>query len=212
MVDNFHENTMNIEEIARSFYNPRLEYHNFNHALEVWNSAREIIMRCRQDGKPVNERVVYYACLFHDAGYHEDEKEKGFQSKEAYAAFLAERELSKFGVKQSLVEQAVAAILGTEMNRDISDLSIEAMVVRAADLAGFAREYEVFLDNNRKLKSEEERINQNPISPEEWKMKTKKAAEHYLSQEIRLGGGYEDEKGESVFHKKTKENLDRFLK
>lgn len=211
MQDNFSKNKENLERIAMSFYDPQFEYHNFNHALRVWNSAQEIIKRCRQDREIVNEEIVYYACLFHDAGYHEDEKTKGFDTKEDYAAKIAEEELKKINIDQSVIKQVTEAILATEREHVISGLSLEAMIVRAADLAAFAQSYEIFLENNQKLRLEAERMKHCLISEADWKAKTKEVTEFYLSQKIQLTHGYADELGESIFHKKTRENLERFL-
>lgn len=211
MQENFFEKEKNIEEIAGLFYDFQFEYHNFEHALKVWKYAQEIIARCIKEGKVVDEKVVYYACLFHDAGYHEDEKEKGFQSKEEYATSIAEMELAKIGVDGEMIKSVAIIIKGTEKDFDVVELPIEGMILRAADLAGFAEDYDVFLENNKKLRRETERIDKKSISWEQWKNKTEKIAEHYLSQEIKLTRYYEDENGESVFHKKTKENLARFL-
>lgn len=212
MLENIPEKKKDLKEIAMSFYNPQFEYHNFDHALGTWEAAREIIKRCRQEGKTINEQIVYYACLFHDAGYHEDERESGFGTKEDYAAAIAKKELTKHGVVSDIIEAVNRAIKGTEQEYDISNLSIEGMIVRVADLADLAADYAIFLENNRKLKQEQERILQRPIEREIWKMKTKEIMEFYLSQKIQLTHGYADKHGESIFHKRTKENLERFLK
>lgn len=212
MQDNISKNKEDLEKIAISFYDPQFEYHNFNHALDTWKAAQEIIKRCRQEGKKVDEKVVYYASIFHDAGYHEDEKTKGFGTKEDYAAKIAEEELVKLDIDQVVIKQVVDAILVTEREHAIAGLSIEAMIVRAADLAAFAQSYEIFLKNNQKLKLEAERIKSGSISEAEWKAKTKEITEFYLSQKIQLTHSYADEHGESIFHKKTRENLEKFLR
>jgi hypothetical protein len=47
------------------------------------------VERCLKEGVPINGEVVYYALLFHDAGYHENHASMGFTSKEVYSAHLA---------------------------------------------------------------------------------------------------------------------------
>lgn len=201
-----------VEKIASSFYDEELEYHNFDHALKMLAVALDIADRCEKEGKKLIKDVIRYACLFHDAGYYENEKKAGFLIKEAYSADLARKELTKLNIEEDIIEQVVVAILATEKKADISDLSIEGMIVRVADLSGFAGNYNVFLLNNKKLKKEAEGICGYDISWEEWKIKTEEIMDFYLSQEIKLTKSYEDENGESIFHKKAKENLQRFLK
>lgn len=184
-----------IKAVAEGLYSKDLAYHNFNHVLDVISNAKKILDDCKKDCVIVDEAVVYYAILFHDAGYIENHFEKGFESKEEYAAFLAEETLRNFKFSDELIGRIKTAIVGTKDAGDF--LTNEAKVVRAADLAGLAGDYKIFKENAKKLRKE-------------WKMNTIKLIEFYLDQDIRLTKAH-DVNGESAFHKKVKENLKRFL-
>jgi len=194
---------------AERLYNPELPYHNSEHAQEVIKKAEEIINRCKEEGLEVNEEVVRLAILFHDAGYHENPEDKGFKSKEEYAAHLAEEEMEKVGMARDIIDSVTRTIMATHSEAPFN--TVEQKVVRAADLAGMASDYEVFIDNNKKLKKEHELLSGKEISWEDWQKNTEKVVNFYLSQNIKLTKGYEDEEGNSIFHNKVKYNLDRFL-
>jgi predicted metal-dependent HD superfamily phosphohydrolase len=197
-----------IERLAANYYID-LPYHNFDHALKAANVGLIISKRCLQEGLSINPSVVYYALLFHDAGYHENSKQKGFQTKEEYSAFLAGEALTISGIDENLVSQVKKAIIST--NRDGTFTTNEEKVVRAADLAEMAADYSQFLNNNKKLKEEAELLGGKKISWEKWKLSTENTIEFYLKQDIHLTTAYLDSDGQSIFHKKAKANLDKFL-
>ena len=198
-----------IEKLAKELYDSQLPYHNFEHALKAVETGLQIARRCEKEGMGVNKEVIYFALLFHDAGYHINHKDKGFDSKEEYSAFLAKEVLQEIGVKKNIIKLVQKAILATMQGAEF--YSTEDTIVRVADLAEIASDYEQFCQNNKKLKKEAEILTGQKISWEDWKKQTKKVVEFYLSQNIKLTGEYENEVGESVFHVKAKENLKRFL-
>ena len=85
------------------------------------------------------------------------------------------------------------AIIST--HKDANFNSNEEKIVRAADLSGLSEDYPEFIKNTNLLKKEYELLNNKKTSFEEWKKLSKKLIEFYLGQ-----------------NKKTRENLDRFLK
>ncbi|XOU94673.1 MAG: HD domain-containing protein [Candidatus Kerfeldbacteria bacterium] len=197
-------------EIAEKLYSPEMPYHNFEHAKDTIEAAKKIIERCKEEGLELDEEVVYYAMLFHDAGYHENHEKLGFRSKEEYSAHLADQEMTKVKIPDEKIKEVVKTILATHSQAPF--VTVEQKIARAADLSGMAAEYELFVENNIKLKKEQELIDGKEISLEAWKQKTKEVIEFYLSQDIHLTDGYQDEEGNSIFHNKVKENLARFLK
>ncbi len=199
-----------IEKIAKPLYSEKLPYHNFEHALRAVVAGLKIADKCIEESMGVNKKVVYYALLFHDAGYHLDYLGAGFANKEEYSAYLAEVNLKKAGVEGNIIRLVKKAILATIQGTEF--YSTEETIVRVADLAEIASDYKTFLVNNKKLKKEEELITAVPITWKEWKQGTERVIKFYLSQNIKLTSAYEDEDGESVFHKKAKENLERFMK
>jgi predicted metal-dependent HD superfamily phosphohydrolase len=190
-----------------ALYNPSLPYHNFAHALDAIGAGEIILQRCREDGVPVREQVVYYALLFHDAGYHEEPENYGFSTKEDYSASLAARLLPQFGVDAGTVEMVVAAIRAT--HREATFSTNEQKVVRAADLAGLAADYEIFRRNSERLKDEWEHLRGEKISWQKWLAETRAIIGFFLSQDIRLTRYYLDTEGNSIFHRQTEENLRR---
>jgi len=196
-----------LEARAAQLYDDTLPYHNFGHALETVSSGAEIVSRCREEGVPIDEQVVYYALLFHDAGYRDDYRQRGYSSKEDYAAALAAESLREHGVQQAVIGEVVDAIRAT--HRDAVFVTTEQKAVRAADLAGLAADYESFRSSSAKLKSEWELLNKRPITWGEWIDITTEVISFFLTQDIHLTRHYYDAFGDSVFHKRTRANLER---
>lgn len=198
-----------IEKTAAQMYEPKLPYHNFGHAVTVTRYSEELLAKCRSEGVQVDEKVVYYSLLFHDAGYHEDHVAKNFESKEAYSAELAEHALRDYGIDEETISRVKAAILSTHM--DAKCYSNEDKAVRASDLSGLAAEYSIFKLNAVRLREEHELMSGEKISWDDWKKGVKKTLELFLREELELTSDYYDEDGHSVFHKLTRENLDTLL-
>jgi len=198
-----------LETKAKALYSDELPYHNFSHILDTLNSAGIILTRCARENIRIDARVVYFALLFHDAGYHEDHVAKGYKNKELYSVKLAQETLREHGLSASLLGKVSKAILATE--RNASFVSAEHKAVRAADLSGLAAEYERFLESSIKLKREHGYLNQQPISWPRWQSVSREVIGFYLSQEIRLTSYFHDENGESAYHKAVRQNLTRLL-
>jgi len=198
-----------VQELARRLYSPELLYHNFDHALRAVRTGEEIVRHCHEEGIRIDGQVVYYALLFHDAGYIEDHKQKGFESKEAYSAHLAAEALRSCGVRESVIHKVQSAINSTR--RDAPFLSAEEKAVRAADLSGLAADYEDFTADAEKLRQEHAMLTGEQIPWTQWKKKVAETIRFYLAQEIRLTSYYADAIGKSVFHNRVRENLRRLL-
>ncbi|MGQ0658666.1 MAG: hypothetical protein ACT4NU_11340 [Chromatiales bacterium] len=196
-----------LEAHAARLYGEALPYHNFRHALEAVCVGAEIVARCRTEGVPIDERVVYYALLFHDAGYHEDHVAMGHATKEDYSAALAAAVLRERGAPDDTIKEVVAAILAT--HRDAVFVTTEQKAVRAADLAGLAANYERFRTNSENLKTEWELLHKRSISWCEWISRATGVIEFVLTQDIRLTQHYADPLGGSAFHNRTRANLER---
>ena len=198
-----------IEKTAAAMYDPTLPYHNFGHAITVTRYAEIIVERCKREGVPLDEKVVYYSLLFHDAGYHEDHIAKGFEIKEAYSAYLAEHALRDYGVDEETIKKVKVGINSTSV--DAHCYSNEDKAVRAADLSGLTAEYEVFKLNAVRLMDEHELMTGEKISWDDWKRGVKVNLELYLREELILTSEYYDENGNSVFHVQTRKNLETLL-
>ena len=198
-----------LETKARALYSDALPYHNFAHIQDTLESADTIVLRCQQENIRIDAKVVYFALLFHDAGYHEDHIALGYQNKELYSVALASPILDYHCVPAGFVKKVGKAILATERNARF--VSAEHKAVRAADLAGLAAEYDRFLQSSLKLKREFEVLHEKSISWSSWQTVSQDVVGFYLSQEIRLTSYFHDENGESAFHKAVRENLARLL-
>ncbi len=198
-----------LEKIAAALYDPKLPYHNFGHAITVTRYSAGLIEQCRLENVPLDEKVVYYALLFHDAGYQDDHIALGFNTKEAYSADLSERALREYGVDENIISRVSTAILATHIDGVCE--SNEDKAVRASDLSGLAADYDVFKLNAIKLREEQAMmLGQSP----DWSTyvaSVRDTVRLFLREELGLTSDYFDENGNSVFHAKVEENIQILL-
>ena len=197
-----------LENSVAKLYDDKLPYHNFGHVQDTLEAADKIIERCHQERIRVVTKVVYYALLFHDAGYHHDHAQLGYESKEAYSAALAEQHTCDSGLTNKERLKISAAVMATHRNGVF--VSVEQKLVRAADLAGLAAPYEIFLNNTVQLWIEHQMLN-GPASWRAWQKSVSETLGFYLSQQIRLTSYYCNNDGASTFHLAVESNLKRFL-
>lgn len=194
---------------AEELYDSAMPYHNFGHARYVAGEAARIVDKCRKEHVDIDADAVYLAALFHDAGYHKDHVKLGFETKEAYSAHLADQVLREAGIDEETLDKVRDAILATHYEAHCS--SNEAKAVRAADLSGLAADYAVFKENAEKLRVEHELLAGDKVAWPAWKHRVLENVELYLQEDMHLTGDYYDERGESVFHKRTRANLTQLL-
>ncbi|MFC1623436.1 hypothetical protein ACFL16_03465 [Patescibacteria group bacterium] len=206
-----------LKQKAEKFYSDKMEYHNFKHALKALECARNIMANCEESKLVFDRDVVEIAALFHDAGYHEELKE-GYKNKEEYAAALMRQALEKMGgFEEDFIKKVEVVIVGTDPfidPKEISNFSVEAKIMRAADVAGMAGDLDDFVEDNIKLKREHEVLEKGGerITWKEWKKKTSIIVGKYLDGDIQLTPHYYDEESEeSKFHSTVKYNLENLL-
>jgi predicted metal-dependent HD superfamily phosphohydrolase len=198
-----------LEQVAAELYSDQMPYHNFNHVLGTVAAGAVLVERCLKEGVPISGEVVYYALLFHDAGYHESHISKGFTSKEEYSAHLAVQCLRTEAIPEDTIKRVVAAILSTQ--RDTQFTSNEEKAVRAADLANLASDYETFRSNVEKLHQEYGMLTGRKVAWDEWKTSVKETIRFYLSQEIRLTQPDSGVDNVALFYAQANQNLSRLL-
>ncbi len=181
---------LQLEKIAAKYYDASLPYHNFGHIEDALEAGESILAQCRASHQKLDEAAVYYAILFHDAGYQEDHRAKGFASKEEYSAKLAEKALSEIKVSAATMQLACEAIRATRKGYE-GEPTKEAQAVRAADLAQLAAEYPVFKTNTVHLWREQEKMNGKKISWPEWRRRAIKDVEHFLDTLFFVAPGQE---------------------
>ncbi len=198
-----------LEKIASTMYEPKMPYHNFGHAITVTRFSEGLIEKCRNEGIAVDENVIYYALLFHDAGYHEDHTALGFETKEAYSADLSEKALRDHGVDEQTIEKVKAAILSTHM--DAKCYSNEDKIVRMSDISNLGADYKEFKLNTVRLKEEHELMKNVTVGWDEWKNSARETLELVLRESMDVTSDYYDEDGNSVFHAAAMQNLATLL-
>jgi predicted metal-dependent HD superfamily phosphohydrolase len=198
-----------VTAVAATLYDSELPYHNFGHAQRSLVAADAILAACAADGVPVDANVVRWAILFHDAGYRADPAVHGCDDRESYAALLARRHLHDLGVDDDASAAVAEAILATR--RDAVPGTVEARVVRAADLAEIAADFERFTENTERLRIEHELLTGEHVTAGEWKASAAAVLGHYLEEDNRVSSQHDDGDGVSHFHRVGQANLRRYL-
>ncbi|MDD5290030.1 MAG: HD domain-containing protein [Patescibacteria group bacterium] len=186
-----------MDSAAKKFYNPRLPYHNFNHALKVKDYVLKLVRRCKKYKIPVNREVVKLAALFHDAGYDQVKTKK-----EEFACKIAERELKKLGYQPKIIAEVQKTIMATKLGGPLK--TTEQKILRAADLSGFMASYPKFVKNNKKIQQEYKLLYKKDYFPNK---KWVKLLEAYLKPKIKLTPKYKTDN----FHAKARKNIKKFL-
>lgn len=195
-----------IKQAAETFYDKRLPYHNFGHIHYVLSSAEKLLARCEKEQVIVNEEVVYYALLFHDAGYQEDHNSKGFDTKEAYSADIAGRVLQEYDVEDNIINKAKQSILCTHFS--VHCTSNEDKAVKASDLSGLAGDYDFFKGNAVNLMHEQKVLSGKEVVWDRWKVTAAEKLELYLEEDFSLTS---DNTGNRVFLDSARANIQRML-
>jgi len=199
-----------LEQQVSAYYAPELPYHNFSHALKAVANGREIVAACQREGIPVDAGVVYYALLFHDAGFIENPRRHDCDTREAYSAFIADKLLSGAGLSREKIEAVKAAIIST--TREAEFTTPEQQAVRAADLFDMAADYELFRSNTDKLRQEYVMLTGQPVTEAEWRRQVGEVIGFYLGQEIGLTAYFRPQAGQaSEFNQGVARNLQRYL-
>ena len=200
-------NTGPIARAAAALYSPVLPYHNFGHAVHVASQGALIVGNCARENIPVDGRVVYLACLFHDAGFHMDHLGLGHESKESYSAVLAADLLAAHDLDREVIERVVAAILSTHCDGRCA--SNEARAVKAADLSGVAAVYGEFRIVSMRLWAEAEMLGGRRLPWDAWREQACERLELFLHDDLHLTSDYFDDQGRSIFHLRARENIRR---
>jgi hypothetical protein len=181
-----------LEQVAAELYSDQMPYHNFNHVFSTLVAAELLMERCLKEGVPITGEVVYFALLFHDAGYHEDHINN----------------LRAEAIPEDTIKTVVAAILSTQRGAQFT--SNEEKTVRAADLAGFASDYKNFRSDVEKLRQESEMLTGRKVAWDEWKTSTAETIRFYLSP-VGLALPEACADNAATFYAQAHQNLSRLL-
>jgi len=193
------------EVSARKLYSKKLAFHNFFHVIETLKFANQIVHSLVTKLSTLNLETIYYALLFHDAGYIEDQTCLGYADKESYSATLAEEYLLGRGMSPVDVSKVTRAIKATHINAECRNLEEE--VVRGADISGMAAPYNEFLEMSRAIRAEQEYLIGAKISWADWVRGSEVHLKPYLYEKISCGELFIKSNEPSLFNQRLTSNI-----
>ena len=215
-----HSSHLNLERIVEKFeeqivtqYPPssELPYHNCeHHLLTMRRDAFTLVDRCRKYGLNPDILVVRAAAMGHDAMTGTDPALHGASSPERLAALCSARLLRKLGAPAVFCQAVHDAIEDTEA--DAVARTLEARIIRAADLFSASRRYDEFLDNTRRLHVEYQRIHRKEIPFEQYVARSLAYLGRFMQEDISLTPLYFDTRGRSAWHVAVASNIVKIFK
>lgn len=185
-----------IEATLLSLYEAK-PYHNALHAIEVRDRALKFAELAASQGRGVDFEAVELAALGHDACFGADYRRAGFTSMEEMSANVCVQVLIGLGVSRDTADTVKTAILATHPQGTLR--TVEAKILRAADLGGLADDYEEGFD---RLMSEI-----GAKDARQFYLESLKLLMRYLWPEIRLSDGFYNLRGASGWHNRVLDNL-----
>ena len=190
---------------ARNLYSKKLAFHNFFHVIETLKFANTIINSLAMKLSSISLETIYYALLFHDAGYVENQTCLGYSDKESYSAALAEEYLLGRGMPLAGVSKVTLAIKATHISAECRNLEEE--VVRGADISGMAAPYNDFLKMSKAIKAEQEYLIGAKISWADWVRGSEVHLKPYLHEKISCGELFIKSNKPSLFNQRLTSNI-----
>ena len=186
-----------LTQIQKLYTN--LPYHNWQHALTVHDRALAILQKIQSlTDVDINVNIIELATYGHDACFGADIK--GFKSQEHFTAHIIENMLRK-DYDEDFVSAVTQAILAT--NPWIEPISIEAKILRAADMGGLMH-YDIYREDFNKLMQENEANNER-----EFLLKSLNFLALYIWPSVHLTPNYYNTRGTSAWHSNTISNIIR---
>lgn len=180
---NFEYLESELTRISERFY-VDLPYHNFEHARDTLSESYRLAEYCETNGLCPDRRVLMASSLFHDAGFNTPLEEHGFRSKEEYSAFIAGQVLPDFGFSQQDTQHVQACIRSTE--RNVACQTLEAKILRRADLANVAGNMWGFMVGSRLLWEEAGK----PVTIDAWlsnALTIQSSMQAYFDEDVSFG-------------------------
>lgn len=159
---------------ALDLYDPALPYHNANHALHVAHLASRFSRRAAGSAVPHDPEVVVVAALLHDAGYGHHQ---GAVDAEAHSATLAFELLHDHGWPPGRVDAVCDAIEATRLHA--GSITVEGLIVRAADLWEMGAPWPVFAANRTLLRLEAEMLDGVTFNADAWRLRVSRIVVGY---------------------------------
>lgn len=154
-------------EHARGLYSDKLEHHNFDHALDVYEKSMQLADEYENTyDVAVNRRALALAALFHDAWVHVPLDSSRFPHEEARAAAAARKYIAG-----ECGDEILASTVGEIIESTHKDAPLKAkedVILRMADLHNLTDDYEQFIKTSAKLHQEYARGNASAVEFKEW--------------------------------------------
>jgi len=149
----FDEATMRqIWTEAECQYTDELPYHNFFHVTETLSIALNLADQRGANDTIVDRRALIVATLFHDAGYQDDHKATGFNSKEERSVSIFKFHADKYGMTADEMATGENAIMATKPGQ--KPVSVEDKILVRADLDNVTGDFEGFIGKTHLLRNE----------------------------------------------------------
>lgn len=190
---------------AVSDYYSDWAYHNLDHAANTMIKALDFADECEANGVYVNRFVLVASALYHDANYHEPLDTNTYETKEECSAAIATHDLTILGVDAATVEHVADCIRSTA--RGVSCKTIEAKILRKADLANLAGPFGEMIINSYNLFQEicaESGMSKGFL---EFLGTVRLNIQEYLDEDISLGDFDRLDTGRSLWLSSTERNL-----
>lgn len=186
-------NRSSIALMAIPHYSFDRPYHNFGHALKVLTRCEELMRRCERYGIDFIREAVVWAALGHDEEFGADFKALGFQTMEQMSAAVMTQDMEQQKIADTVVNIAADAVVATHWQS--VPQSVEAKILRAADLWGLGGDFrEYMVDRDRVMRE---------AAASDEVIFTKRNLTFlatYVWPEIRLTSEYADCAGRSIWH------------
>lgn len=181
-------------------------YHNVKHHVRpMCRAALKIAQGCWEYGLNPNLPRIRAAARGHDVLKGMDPLAMGVATEEEAAALYSFRLLRSLGAPLEFCHGVKNDIEDTHAKA--KPRSLEAQIVRAADLSSLAESYEVVRDNTKRLHRELEIISNTKIEYKQFVAKSIGFLNNYFSELIALTPAAFDESGRSKWHVRSLSNL-----
>lgn len=162
-----------------------LEYHDFEHTLDVLWSTMELVDQLEKDGYTLNRRVLVGAALFHDVRYGKPSKSAKPSWRERRSAKIFKKYAPEFGFSEDETELGYTAIRDTFYSR--RPRTDESKVLIRADINNIAGDYASDLVRNTQLLHKEEKHTNKDISYRKFVRNSVRILTKYLDKDLSLG-------------------------
>jgi hypothetical protein len=189
-----------------------LPFHNFpEHVKSVSSEGARRAKEALEQGliTELEAHIVILALYYHDAGYQDDHKALGFETKEDYSIHLMRIDLEQLGYDEIIITQVADAIEATKMDA-VAQNNVQKLV-RHADVYNIAGDYATFIANAHRLYEEYNQMN--PATQKTWEEFKKQQIEilqAYISIDLGvLPSDYDGQTGEWIFRRLAIQNIER---